>query len=101
FPQADKAGAAAGRIKNDVGNVPAELLGQFESHRLLAFDAVWLLQGRRVEPTDLRLAIADDLAAIVDQSVDAVDGRALQRDLADIDFWRIGGTEKRRLYAAA
>ena len=100
LPHADQAGAAAGRIEDHVGHVPAELLGKLQPHRLLALDAVGLLQGRGIEPADLCLALADDLAAIVDQTVDAVDGRALQLDLADIDLGRIGRAEDGGLDAA-
>ena len=42
-------------------------------------------------------AFADDLAAIVDQAVDAIDRGALQRDLADIHLGRILRTEDRGL----
>jgi hypothetical protein len=45
------------------------------------------------------LALADDFSAIVDQAVDAVDGGALDADLAEIDFRRILGTEDRGLDA--
>ena len=73
LPHADQAGAAAGRIEDHVGHLPAELLGELEPHRLLALDPVRLLERRDVEPADLGLALADDLAAVVDQAVDAVD----------------------------
>src|SRR4029079_18836805 len=66
LPHTDQAGAATGRIEDDVGNLPAELLGKFEAHRLLTFDPVRLLQGRGVEPANLGLSLADDLAAIID-----------------------------------
>src|SRR4029077_8874236 len=82
LPRADKAGAAAGRIEDDVGDLPTELLGELQSHGLLAFDAIGLLQRRGVEPADRRRTCGDDLAAIVDQAVDPVDARALQLDLA-------------------
>src|SRR6185436_5517299 len=55
LPHTDQAGAATGRIEDDVGNLPAELLGKFEAHRLLTFDPVRLLQGRGVEPANLGL----------------------------------------------
>src|SRR5689334_1391655 len=44
LPHPDHAGAAAGRIDDPVGEPPLQLLGNLEPHRLLAFDAVWLLQ---------------------------------------------------------
>ena len=100
LPHADQAGAAAGRVEDHVGHVPAELLGEFQAHRLLALDAVRLLQRGRVEPADFRLAFADDLAAIVDIAVDAIDGRALKLDLADVHLGRVGRAEDRGLDAA-
>src|SRR5580704_18973759 len=81
LPHADQAGAAAGRIEDDVGYGPAELLGELQAHRFLAFDAIRLLQGRDVEPADFLFALADDLAAIVDQAIDAIDCGALDADL--------------------
>ena len=101
LPHADNAGAAAGRIKDDVGHFPAELLGQLDAHRLLALDAVGLAQGRAIEPANALLAFGDELAAIVDQPVDEVDRGALHRDFADIDGRRVVGTENRRSDAGA
>src|SRR5262249_18515148 len=74
LPHADQAGAATGWIEDNVRNLPAELLGKLEAHRLLALDPVRLLQGRGVEPAKLCLSLPDDLAAVVDQSIDAIDG---------------------------
>src|SRR5205085_433335 len=65
LPHADQPGPAAGRIKDHVGNVPAELLRELEAHGLLAFDPVGLLQRRGVEPADLAHTIGNDLAAII------------------------------------
>ena len=83
LPHADQAGAAAGGIEDDVRHLPPQLFGQFQPHGLLALDPVGLLEGRDVEPAGLGLALADDLAAIIDQAVDAVDGGALQLDLRE------------------
>src|SRR6185437_363711 len=69
------------------------------AHRLLTLDTVRLLQRRGIEPADFRLALADDLAAVVDQPIHAVDVRALQRDLAHVYFGRVFRTEDRRLDA--
>src|SRR5262249_42763175 len=82
LPNADEAGAAAGRIEDHVRHLPAELLGELEAHGLLALDSIRLLERRAVEPADFRRALGDDLAAIIDEAVDSVDGCALQRDLA-------------------
>ena len=95
LPHANQTCAAAGRIEDHVRHVPAELLGKLKPHRFLAFDAIRLLQRRGIEPASLGLALADDLAAIVDQPVDAIDRRALQLDLADIHLRRIRGTKDR------
>ena len=52
LPHADHAGAAAGRIDDPVGLLPVHLLGELVGHRLLAFDAVRLLQRRHVVPAE-------------------------------------------------
>ena len=83
------------------GNLPAELLGQFDPHRLLALDAVGLAQGRAVEPADFLLALGDEPAAIVDQPVDEKHLRALHRDLAHVDRRRVVGAEHRGRHAGA
>ena len=101
LPHADDAGAAPGRIEDHIGHFPAELLGEFDAHRLLALDAVGLPQGRAVEPSDRFLSLCYQLAAIVDQPIHEVDRRALHRDLADIHRRRVVGAEHRRLDAGA
>src|SRR4029077_9122896 len=78
---------------DDVRQFPAELLGKLDAHRLLAFDAVGLPEGRAVEPADLPLAFADQPAAVVDQTVDQEYLGTLHRDLADIDRGSVVGTE--------
>ncbi len=93
LPHADQAGAAAGRVQDHIGHVPAELFGQFQPHGFLALDPVGLFQGVGFKPARLFAAINDDLTAIVDQAVDAVDPGPLQRDFTHVDFRRIGGTE--------
>ena len=70
LPHADEAGAAAGRIEDHVGQLPAELLGELQAHRLLALDAVGLLQGRDVNQPIGLLAVLDDGAAVGDEAVD-------------------------------
>src|SRR5690606_41545100 len=91
-----QAGTAAGRIEDRIRHLPAELLGEFQPHRLLALDAVGLLQGRGVEPPGGFPARADQLAAIVDQAVDLVEPRALQRDLVHVPLRRVVGAEAHR-----
>src|SRR5581483_1118469 len=46
LPHADEPDSAAGWIHDHVGELPSELLRELEPHRLLAFDAVRLLQRR-------------------------------------------------------
>ena len=58
LPHPDEPGAAARRIQNHVGQFPIELLGQFEPHRLLAFDAIRLLERRDIKPALHLLALA-------------------------------------------
>src|SRR4029079_1775765 len=101
LPHADQPGAAAGRIENDIRHLPAELLSELEPHRFLAFDAIRLLERRGVEPADFRLTLADNFSAVVDQAVDAIDPRALQRDLADVYLRRVFRAEDRGLDAGA
>src|SRR6266478_5267626 len=101
LPHADQPGAAAGRIEDRVGQLPAQLLGELQPHGLLALDAIGLLEGRDVEPAYPLLSGADDLAAVVDQAIDPIDRRALQRDLADVHLRRVVRTEDRGLDAGA
>jgi hypothetical protein len=96
FPHADQAGAAARWIEDHVRKLPAELLGQFQAHRLLALDPVRLLQGRDIEPSGDLSALPDELPAIVDQPVDAIDGCSLQGDLGKVDLGRVLRAEDRR-----
>ena len=53
LPHADEAGAAAGGIEDQVGQLPAELVGELQPHRLLSLDPIGLLQRRDVEPAAL------------------------------------------------
>ena len=84
LPHADEADAAAGGVDDDVRERALELLRQLVSHRLLAFDAVRLLQGRHLEPPVLRRVLRDEGAAVGDQAVDEVhvgaEGAALEDD---------------------
>ena len=97
LPHADQPGPAAGGIEDRPGQAPAQLGGKLEAHRLLTLDPVRFLQRRKIEPQPLGRALPHDCAAFVDQPVDAVDPRALRRDLADVDLGRIGGTQHDRL----
>ena len=77
-------------IDDDLGDFPAELLGQLEAHRLLPLGSVGLLQGGEVEPALLGGALPDPGAAVVDQPADedhlgAVDVRLLLVQLRRID----------------
>ena len=98
---ADYAGAPAGRVEDHVRQFPAELLGELDPHRLFAFDAVRLSQRGTVEPADRPFAVADQLAAIIDEPVDQKHRGALHRDFADIDRRGILGAQDRALDAGA
>src|SRR5262249_18545800 len=45
FPHPDQASAAASRIEDYVRELPAELLGEFQTHGLLSLDPIGLLEG--------------------------------------------------------
>ena len=51
---ADQADPAAGRVDDDVGQPPAELLDDLQAHRLLALEPVRLLERGRVEDVAVR-----------------------------------------------
>jgi hypothetical protein len=91
LPHADQSRAATRRIEDCIRQFPVKLFGELESHRLLAFDAIRLLQRGEIEPARLTYAFRDQLAAVVDQPIDEVNSRALQRDLRDIHFGCVGG----------
>ena len=89
LPHTDQSGTAAGRIENNVGQCPIELLGQLQSHRLLALDSIRFLQRRDIEPTHRFLAIENDLCAVIDQTIDEIPVSAGLDDFILIDFRRI------------
>ena len=93
FPHANEASTPTGWIENDIGKRPAHLFGEFKTHGFLALNSVGFLQRRNVEPADLFLAIADDLATVIDQAVDHIGITALQLNLADVDIGRIERAE--------
>src|SRR6185503_12473585 len=82
LPHADEANATAGRIDDDVGQLPFELLGELEAHRLLPLDAVRLLQGRCVVPAALGTRALHDRARVRDRARDEIHLRAVRRGLA-------------------
>ena len=67
----------------------AALLGQLQAHRLLALDAVGLLQGGGVEPAHGLLALADDLAATV---LLATDKPVLAAPAMNVRMWTHAAT---------
>jgi len=89
LPHADQARAAASRIQNHVGELPVELLGQFQAHRLLALDAIRLLECREIEPVHALFALAHDPAAVGDESVDEERLRTGQPGLVDVHGGRV------------
>ena len=77
LPHADQAGAAAGRIHDDVGERPSELLGQLVAERLLAFESIRLLQRRQIEATEARRVFDRRAAAVGNEPVDQMNVRAI------------------------
>ena len=63
-------------IDDHVGHAPAELLGELEAHRLLAFDPVRLFERGRVEHAAARHRARNDLAGVADEPVDQMHVRA-------------------------
>src|SRR2546421_9003379 len=51
FPHPDKTCAAAGRIKDNIGQDPVELFSQLIAQRFLSFDAERFLESRHFELT--------------------------------------------------
>ena len=82
-PHPDESGAPSRGIDADVGQLPAELLGQLDSHRLLPLDPVGLLQGGDIEPAHRVAAGGDNGTAGVDQAVDAARARATVGEISD------------------
>ena len=76
FPHTDETGAAAGRIKNHVGQLPSELLSQLVTERLFSFDAIGFFERGHFEPAFAFFAAPDLGAAIGDETVDKCDVRA-------------------------
>ena len=70
------------------------LLGQLQPHRLLAFDSIGLLERGHVEPAHRLLTLANNSAAVVDQTIDQKDLGPVQRGFVLIDDRRIGGHEQ-------
>ena len=70
LPHTDDSDAATGGIKDGVRQLPAELLGGFEAHRLLAFDAIGFFQGRQIEPAFGCFSFHHALRTIADESID-------------------------------
>ena len=66
FPHPDETSAAAGRIKNYIGQLPVQLLRQFVTERLFSFDPIRLFERGHVEPPFICFAAADFRGAIGD-----------------------------------
>ena len=83
------------------GSVQLELLGQLVAHRLLAFDAVRLLERRDVVPAERLAALGGDPAGVGDQPVDERDLGAVELALADERRLHVARHEDVRLEAGA
>src|SRR5262249_31061217 len=80
---------------------PIELLRQFQPHRLLPFNAIRLLESRDIEPAFLRLALADDAAAIRDEAIDQKCFRSSEEAFLLVDAGGVVGHEDEGLQAGA
>ena len=76
FPHPDESGSSAGRIKNNIGQFPIELLGQLVAKGFFALDAIRFFQGRHVEPAFGVFSARDFGSAIGDQTIEQSDMRA-------------------------
>jgi len=82
----DDPDAATGRVEDDVGCAPAELLDDLEPHRLLALEAVRLAQRRGVlVARPVRHRGVDRRTGVADQAVHEVEFRARHHALAPGD----------------
>ena len=75
------------------------MLGQFQAHGLLPLDPVGLLEGRKVEPAHRLFPLGNDLAAIVDQTVDPPHPGSLEGNLSHVDLGCVVRAEDERLDA--
>ena len=64
FPHPDDAGAAAGRIDDDIGQLPSELFGKFKPHRLFTLHAIWFLEGGHVKPSFIGFSFRHNFACV-------------------------------------
>ena len=69
FPHADESGPAAGRVDDDIRELPVELLGQFIAHGFFALDPVGLFERRDIEPALPVLTFGHHPAAVGDEAV--------------------------------
>src|SRR5215216_474482 len=95
LPHADEAGATSGRVDDDIGETPAELLGQLEAHRLLALDAVGLFERTHVECAECFGEGGGDAAAVTDQAVHEHEAGAHSERLVAGGWRRVGWDDDR------
>src|ERR1051326_4251214 len=72
FPHSNQTDATTGWIEDCIGRTPSKLLGDFQAHGLLAFDAEWFFERGNIKPTLRLLAFADDASAVADQPIDQI-----------------------------
>ena len=93
FPHTDQARAAAGGIKDDIGELPAALFRQLQPHRLLSLEPVRFFEGGHVEPLHRLGTFADHSAAVRDQAVDQEYPGPSETGFELVNAWRIIGHE--------
>jgi hypothetical protein len=97
---ADQTDTAAGRVHDHVRHPPTQLLDDLHAHRLLALDAVRLLECRGVEPA-VGDGLAGDPSGVADQTVHYVQTSAGQHALHACDGRRLLRHHDQRRHAGA
>ena len=93
LPHPNQAGPTSGWIQNDIWQFPIELLSQFQTHGLLAFNPIRLFQGRDIEPANSVFAFANNATTIIDKAVSKKCFGTLKSDFFNVDCGRIFRTE--------
>ncbi len=91
---------AAGGVQDGVGQLPAHLLRELVAHRLLALDAVGLLERRALVPAVLLRPLGAHTARVGDEAVHGLHVRAVGRGLHQEEPGDVAGDEHVGLHPA-